>query len=183
MGDALQQISERRVHVGQGSHHVTGDRSVVFSTILGSCVAACIRDPLVGVGGMNHFLLPEAPGGGAGDRRYGAQAMELLINGLLALGARRDRLEAKVFGGARMTAGFNDIGGKNAEFVRRFLHEDGIPIVSESLGGMLARRIHYTPSTGAAAQHLVQDAAVIARERVVMVRAPARDSGAVELFD
>jgi len=179
----LQQIQEQRVHVGQGSHQVTGDRSVVFSTILGSCVAACIRDPMLGVGGMNHFLLPEAPGGGAGDRRYGAQAMELLINGLLALGARRERLEAKVFGGARMTASFTDIGGKNAEFVKRYLQEDGIPIISQSLGGTLARRIHYTPSTGAAAQHLVQDAAVIARERVVMVRPPERDSGAVELFD
>lgn len=183
MNGGLQYAPERRVHVGQGSHEVTGDRSVVYSTILGSCVAACIRDPLVGVGGMNHFLLPEAPGGGAGDRRYGAQAMELLINGLLALGARRDRLEAKVFGGARMTASFNDIGGKNAEFVQRFLQEDGIPIISQSLGGTLARRIHYTPSTGAAAQHLVQDAAVIARERVVIARAPERDSGAVELFD
>lgn len=177
-----QDLPERRVHVGQGSHQVTGDRSVVFSTILGSCVAACIRDPVLGVGGMNHFLLPEAPGGGAGDRRYGAQAMELLINGLLALGARRERLEAKVFGGARMTTSFNDIGGKNAEFVRRFLQEDGIPIVSQSLGGTLARRIHFTPSTGAAAQHLVQDAAVVARERIV-VAAPQRDTGAVELFD
>ncbi len=182
MNRDLRPTQERRVHVGQGSHQVSGDPSVVFSTILGSCVAACIRDPLIGVGGMNHFLLPEAPGGGAGDRRYGAQAMELLINGLLSMGARRDRLEAKVFGGARMTASFNDIGGKNAEFVRRFLLEDGIPIISESMGGALARRIHFTPSTGAAAQHLVQDAAVIARERVV-VRAPARDSGAVELFD
>lgn len=182
MNPDFQDIPERRVHVGQGSHEVTGDRSVVFSTILGSCVAACIRDPVLEVGGMNHFLLPEAPGGGAGDRRYGAQAMELLINGLLALGARRERLEAKVFGGARMTASFNDIGGKNAEFVRRFLHEDGIPIVSQSLGGVFARRIHFTPSTGAAAQHLVQDAAVIARERLV-VCAPQRDTGAVELFD
>ncbi|MDB5421046.1 MAG: CheD [Brevundimonas sp.] len=81
-----------------------------------------------------------------------------------------------------MTASFNDIGGKNAEFVRRFLHEDGIPIVSQSLGGVLARRIHFTPSTGGAAQHLVQDAAVIARERII-VCAPQRDTGAVELFD
>ncbi|WP_396593970.1 chemotaxis protein CheD [Brevundimonas sp. R86498] len=183
MTPGLEPIHERRVHVGQGSHEVSGDRSVIFSTILGSCVAACVRDPVLGIGGMNHFLLPEAPGGGAGDRRYGAQAMELLINGLLAMGARRDRLEAKVFGGARMTSSFNDIGGKNAEFVQRFLQEDGIPIISQSLGGTLARRIHYTPTTGAAAQHLVQDAAVIARERVVMVRKPERDSGAVELFD
>ncbi|MBX9615139.1 MAG: chemotaxis protein CheD [Brevundimonas sp.] len=183
MPPGLEHIHERRVHVGQGSHEVSGDRSVIFSTILGSCVAACVRDPVIGVGGMNHFLLPEAPGGGAGDRRYGAQAMELLINGLLAMGARRDRLEAKVFGGARMTSAFNDIGGKNAEFVQRFLQEDGIPIISHSLGGTLARRIHYTPTTGAAAQHLVQDAAVLARERVVMVRKPERDSGAVELFD
>jgi chemotaxis protein CheD len=181
MGTVRQDIRERRVHVGQGSHQVSGDPAVVFSTILGSCVAACIRDPVMGIGGMNHFLLPEAPGGGAGDRRYGAQAMELLINGLLALGARRDRLEAKVFGGARMIASFNDIGGANAEFVRRFLLEDGIPIISQSLGGTLARRIHFTPSTGAAAQHLVQDAAVVTRERVI-VTAPVRDTGAVELF-
>jgi len=174
--------AERRLHVVQGSHLVSAEREVVLSTILGSCVAACIRDPVAGVGGMNHFLLPEAPGGGQGDRRYGVQAMELLINALLALGARRDRLEAKVFGGARMTAGLTDIGAKNAEFVRRFLSEDGIPIVGESLGGLLARRVHYTPSTGAAAQQLVRDPTIMVEERIRTARPAPRDLGTVELF-
>jgi len=172
------------VHVVQGSHHVTGDHGVVLSTILGSCVAACVWDPVARVGGMNHFLLPEAPDNGAGDRRYGVQAMELLINGLLQLGARRERLEAKVFGGARMTVGFSDIGAKNAEFVRRFLRDEEIRLVAESLGGDQARRLHFTPTTGRASQHLVRDPAVMARERVLTRPAPAaaNSTGDLELF-
>ena len=84
---------ERRVHVGQGEHYVTDDPHVMLSTILGSCVAMCLRDPGAGIGGMNHFLLPEGEGAGTdAGRRYGAYAMELLINDVLKRGGRRDRL-------------------------------------------------------------------------------------------
>ena len=94
-----------RVHVGQGEHYVTADPTVMLTTILGSCVAMCLRDPVAGVGGMNHFLLPEGSGSGPeAGRRYGAYAMEVLINDCLKRGARRDRLEAKLFGGERRQA-------------------------------------------------------------------------------
>jgi len=176
---------ETRVHVGQGEFEVTDRHDLVFSTILGSCVSACIRDPSLGIGGMNHFLLPEAPGSGADDRRYGVQAMELLVNALLAMGANRYRLEAKVFGGGRMSAGLVDIGGKNVAFVRQFLVDEGIPIVSESLGGLQARRIHFWPATGRAKQQLVVDPTVAARERALAQRAERAEreaGGELELF-
>ena len=163
--------SEIRVHVGQGEFEVTDRHNLVFSTILGSCVSACIRDPSLGIGGMNHFLLPAAPGSGADDRRYGVQAMELLVNALLAMGANRHRLEAKVFGGGRMSAGLVDIGSKNVTFVRQFLGDEGIPIVGESLGGLQARRIHFWPATGRAKQQLVADPGLAARERALAERA------------
>src|SRR5580692_5502055 len=95
-----------RIHLIQGDCRVTADPEVIMTTVLGSCIATCMRDPVAMVGGMNHFLLPEGQGT---DRptsmRYGAHAMELLVNALLTLGARRERLEAKLFGGARMTDG------------------------------------------------------------------------------
>ena len=172
--------TERRIHVGQGEHHVTSDRSVMLTTILGSCVAMCLRDPDTGVGGMNHFLLPEGDGAGTdAGRRYGAYAMELLINDVLKAGARRDRLQAKLFGGGRMFASLKDVGLANADFAERFLRDEGIPVVGGSLRGMGGRRLHYWPSTGRALQRAVTD-------NHVPVSAPppaaARDSGAVELF-
>lgn len=171
----------RRIHVVQGGHTVSGDADACLTTILGSCVAACVWDPQAGLGGMNHFLLPEAPGGAPGDRRYGVQAMELLINGLLARGACRNRLRAKVFGGARMTPGMADIGEQNARFVRRFLRDEGIPLDGESLGGSAARRIQFWPSTGRARQTLVDPGGVIAEERRPQP-APVSVGGDLELF-
>jgi chemotaxis protein CheD len=91
----------------QGEFKVSDDPNVVLSTILGSCVAACMRDPVAGVGGMNHFLLPgQANGTGGEATRYGVHLMELLINGLLKKGARRERIEAKIIGGAKTISGF-----------------------------------------------------------------------------
>lgn len=147
--------SERRVHVVQGAHEVSDDPGVCLTTVLGSCVSACVWDPVAGVGGMNHFLLPEAPYGVSADRRYGVHAMELLINALLARGARREQLRAKVFGGARMSAGMIDIGGRNGDFIRRFLTDEGIVLEAESLGGSQARRIQFWPVGGRARQHRV----------------------------
>ena len=95
------EAAAKRVHIIQGEYKVVSDPDVVLTTILGSCVAACLRDPVSGVGGMNHFLLPGTGSVTGGDAtRYGVHLMELLINGLLKQGARRDRLEAKIFGGA-----------------------------------------------------------------------------------
>lgn len=141
-----------KIHVIQGEFRVVANPNVVLATILGSCVAACLRDPEVGVGGMNHFLLPGETGGTDVAERYGVHLMELLVNGLLKRGARRERLEGKLFGGARMLDGLPDIGSKNAEFARRFLRNEGIRIVAEDLGGIRGRRLEYYPVSGRARQ-------------------------------
>lgn len=148
-------LPERLIHVIQGDYAVARDDSSVLTAILGSCVAACIRDPVSGVGGMNHFLLPEAKASSSEQVLYGAQSMELLINALLKAGARKDRLEAKIFGGARMIAGLSDIGQSNGEFARRFLRNENIPCIAESLGGTKARRIRFWPASGRAKQMLL----------------------------
>ena len=174
-----------RVHIVQGEHHVTGHPDAVLTTLLGSCVAACIRDPIAGVGGMNHFLLP---GGRArqADReaqRYGVQAMELLVNALLSAGARRERLEAKLFGGARLIDGLTDIGNQNAEFAVRFLAAEGIRHIGGSLRGELGRKVQFWPVSGRARQSLMEreSAQVFDVERRIRPVAPA-ETGAVELF-
>ena len=148
---------ERRIHIVQGEYKVTDDPDVVVSTLLGSCVAACIRDPAAGVGGMNHFLLPGEDGRSYNHEaeRYGDYLMELLINGLMKQGAHRDRLQAKLFGGARMMGGLSDIGKKNAEFAERYLKHEGIAVVGKDLGGERGRRLQYWPVSGRARQAYV----------------------------
>ncbi|QCI98767.1 chemoreceptor glutamine deamidase CheD [Agrobacterium larrymoorei] len=144
----------KRVHIIQGEFKIANDPDVVLSTILGSCVAACLRDPVAGVGGMNHFLLPGTGGMGGGDAtRYGVHLMELLINGLLKQGARRDRLEAKVFGGAKTIASFSNVGEQNALFANQFLRDEGIRVVGGSTGGDLGRKVEFWPVSGRARQH------------------------------
>lgn len=112
-----------------------------MTTILGSCVAACMRDPLARVGGMNHFLLP----GVDGDEgmRYGVQSMELLVNALLRRGARRERMEVKLFGGGRLISGLTDVGSQNAAFAERFVRDEGLTYAGGSLRGDRARRIQF----------------------------------------
>jgi chemotaxis protein CheD len=139
-----------KFHVVQGEHRVSGNPEETLLTILGSCVSACLYDPIRRVGGMNHFLL--ADGDGQEAMRYGAYAMEILINDLLKIGASRDRLEAKLFGGAKIMERLNDIGAENILFARRFLATEGIPVVGESLGGRRARRIEFWPVGGRARQ-------------------------------
>ncbi|MGV9010941.1 chemotaxis protein CheD [Brevundimonas sp.] len=171
----------RKIHVGQGEHHVTDDPDTMLTTILGSCVAMCLRDPVIGVGGMNHFLLPEGDGGGtAAGRRYGAYAMEVLINDCLKAGAKRERMEAKLFGGGRMFDALRDVGLANAEFAERFLRDEGIAMVGGSLRGIGGRRVQYWPVSGRALQRAVNDAHTPTppMKRI----APVVDSGALELF-
>ena len=143
---------ERTLHIVQGEHAISADRGLVLVTILGSCVAACLRDPYAGIGGMNHFLLPGRDDAGQEDHaeRYAVHAMELLVNGLLSQGASRRRLEAKLFGGACTMRGLADVGSKNGAFAVAFLTREGIPIVSECLGGRAGRRIQYWPVEGRA---------------------------------
>lgn len=170
---------ERVLHVIQGTFEVSNDPNVMMSTILGSCVATCLFDPAARIGGMNHYLLAE--GHGSDSVRYGVNAMELLINGLLKKGADRSRLRAKVFGGGRMMQGMFDIGSDNAAFARDFLAREGIPIDGESLGGDRGRRIRFWPTTGRARQLLLGKAEAIPAEPLKPAPPPAEASG-VELF-
>ena len=172
-----------RILVVQGEYVVTDDPHAVLVTLLGSCVSACMRDPVSGVGGLNHFLLP-GDDQRSDQMRHGVHAMELLVNGLLARGARRDRLEAKIFGGARMVSGLTDVGRQNALFAERFLQREGIPIVGSSLGGEQARRLQFWPVSGRVRQLFVEkqaDTVFEAERRRPVPVAPVND-GAVELF-
>lgn len=149
----MTEAAAKRVHIIQGEYKVVDDPDVVLTTILGSCVAACLRDPVAGVGGMNHFLLPGTVGAGGGDAtRYGVHLMELLINDMLKKGARRDRIEAKVFGGAKTIASFSNVGEQNVAFALQFLKDEGIPVVSSSTGGEHGRKIEFWPVSGRARQ-------------------------------
>ncbi|MDB5438438.1 MAG: cheD [Caulobacteraceae bacterium] len=171
----------RRINIVQGEYQVSSEPDLVLTTLLGSCVAACIRDPQAGVGGMNHFLLPGEEG--SLGRHYGVQAMELLINGLLKRGARRERMEAKLFGGAHLFAGLAEVGAQNAAFAEGFLKDEGIRFVGGSLKGDCGRRLQYWPVSGRARQILLgqSDSALIAAERARNV-AHAAEAGAMELF-
>jgi chemotaxis protein CheD len=135
-----------------GEFYATAQDEVIV-TVLGSCVAACLLDPIAMVGGMNHFMLPMKEGDRDPDvfyaARYGAAAMEYLINDLLHLGAQRDRLVAKAFGGGRVMQGISsDVGGRNVDFVRQFLRNEGIPLWNEDMGGSLPRKVYFFPHTG-----------------------------------
>lgn len=139
----------------QGRYAIGTRSGDVLVTILGSCVATCLFDPVAGVGGLNHFLLPDGHRDDPNSAKYGLNLMELLINALLKAGARRDRLQGKLFGGARMLAGITSIGDLNADFARRFLAEEGIPCLSASLGGEQARKLRFWPRDGRAQQLLL----------------------------
>lgn len=173
----------RRVHVVQGEHAIsTGDPGEMMTTVLGSCVAACIRDPKKRIGGMNHFLLP-GESGGADDVRFGVYAMEVLINGLLTAGAKRQNLEAKLFGGGRMMQGLSDVGASNARFAKSFIENEGITYLGGSLGGDAARRIQFWPYDGFARQALIDGALEQETKRERKVAEVAKpDDGELELF-
>ena len=142
-----------------GEFYVTGKSDEMIVTVLGSCVAACIRDPVTGIGGMNHFMLAQhtsgAWGGDLRSARFGNFAMEKLINELLKAGCARERLEVKVFGGGNVTDTSNAVGTENAEFVLRYLAAEGLRCAAQDLGGTQPRRIHYYPTTGRVVRRLL----------------------------
>jgi chemotaxis protein CheD len=166
-------------HVIQGEQAVSDNVDTTLQTVLGSCVAACLHDPVRRIGGMNHFLLPDD--GDGTDMRYASAAMERLVNELLKNGAERDQLEAKLFGGARIMPNLPDIGRRNAESALAFLRNEGIPCRSQSLGGNQARRVRFWPATGRAQQLLIER-----RDAVETRRSPPNDraasDGSIELF-
>lgn len=137
-----------------GEYYVTTQAEMV-TTVLGSCVAACIRDSVFGIGGMNHFMLPEKTAESSWDQttvnaatRFGSYAMEHLINDILKFGGRRENLEVKVFGGGKVLTGMSDIGHKNAKFVLEYLHTEHLRVASEDLGDVYPRKVVYYPETG-----------------------------------
>lgn len=174
---------ERRINIIQGEYQVSADAGAVITTMLGSCVAACLHDPLAKAGGMNHFLLAggsATPGVGEAER-HGVHLMELLVNGMLKLGASRDRLRAKLFGGARAMHGLTDIGAENARFARAFLAREGIAIVGVSLGGEIGRRIQFWPASGRARQLFMSKSEAVPALAARM-QPPLPPSGDLELF-
>ena len=178
---------ERRLHLTQGQFKVSGDADVVLMTTLGSCVAACLHDPVARVGGMNHFLLPEGSGPhsavGSEAMRYGAYAMEVLVNALLRAGGRRDRLQGKLFGGARLSGRLADIGGDNVAFAETFLRREGISYLGGSVRGQSARRIQYWPECGRARQLFLERSVDVMVELERGRTLAHRESGAVDWFE
>jgi chemotaxis protein CheD len=161
--------------VHQGDCLVSNETDLTFSTVLGSCVSACIRDRVANIGGMNHFLLAEQSAS-AQDRygasaRYGAFAMEQLINKVLTRGSgKKGNLEIKVFGGGKINGALDDIGLKNIAFVREFLAAEGYEMVKEDLGGTYARRVMFKPHSGRAFVKRLDNAvnASIAKEELAV---------------
>lgn len=137
------------VKVLPGEYYVSADDLVVM-TVLGSCIAACIWDPRVRVGGMNHFMLPE--GGSDSGGRYGSYAMELLINELMKQGARRETMQAKVFGGGAVMSSFTtmNVGERNTKFVLDYLQTERIAVVSKDVLDVHPRKVCFFPATGKA---------------------------------
>ncbi len=140
--------------ISPGEYYFT-DHDMLIVTVLGSCVSACIRDKKTGIGGMNHFMLPDSAKADKDNpvsesMRYGTYAMEVLINELLRNGAKRENLEAKIFGGGNVLRSFtaNNVGERNAAFVKKFLKDENILVTSEDLLDIYPRKVYYFPKTG-----------------------------------
>ncbi|AIT81166.1 chemotaxis protein CheD [Novosphingobium pentaromativorans] len=172
-----------RLTVLQGQFKVSSGPRVELSTVLGSCVATCLYDPEIELGGMNHFLLPEPPSGrnpGEVDVHYGVYLMEMLINEMLSYGAHKNRLRAHLYGGANIRAGMQQIGTANAEFARGFLRSERIELVREDLGGANARRVDFRPASGKVRCRTVASSDAPEIQAPPMIRQAPR--GEVELF-
>jgi chemotaxis protein CheD len=172
-----------------GEYFVT-DKNMLLVTVLGSCVAACIRDTRTGMGGMNHFMLPDSGGKEilGTSARYGTYAMEVLINHLLKMGASRSRLEAKVFGGGAVmeTLKSSNVGVRNAEFVLNFLKTERIPIAAKDLLNTYPRKVYFFPATGKVLlkkMHKVRNDTLYTRESEYLNRLGSTPvSGEIEIF-
>ena len=178
------------VKILPGQYHAARGQGAI-TTVLGSCVSTCLWDPVERIGGMNHFMLPgdaaSADSPWAASARFGIYAMELLINDMLRLGADRRRMVAKVFGGARLLAGFDrlDVGAKNSEFVLEFLRVEGIQVLARDLLDVCPRKVHFFVATGKVQVKrlsLAPAETVQRREREYLSRLAPRRGGEVEIF-
>ena len=175
--------------IGPGELYAS-KRNILIVTVLGSCVSACLMDPVVRIGGMNHFMLPERAGNStllSEPARYGAHAMEMLINNLLSMGARRERLEAKVFGAGRVLPGMSDVGARNAQFALEYLERERIPVKARDVGGQNARKVYLFVKTGRVLVkeiNQLRNDTVINRERAYAVEMGEKKitGGGIELF-
>lgn len=177
-----------------GEYFVTKNKELI-TTVLGSCVSACVRDPFNQVGGMNHFLLP-LKSNESWDKgthfmseatRYGNYAMEHMINDILKNGGKKQNLEVKVFGGSRIMEAMTDIGKSNIDFVHAFLEQEGLSVSSEDLGGINPRKVVFDPRSGKVwvkkLKHLHNDT-IINRENNYRTELDSSSfEGEIDLFD
>ncbi|MBO1924437.1 chemoreceptor glutamine deamidase CheD [Thiomicrorhabdus sp. 6S3-12] len=142
------------VKILPGEFYVTQDNERI-ETVLGSCIAACVRDPIAGVGGMNHFMLPVEKNTASVSElsdanRYGNYAMENLVNSILTKGGRRERLEFKLFGGGRIMSSMTNIGWYNIGFAFDYVYTEGFQLVAQDIGDIFPRKVIYYPNSGRA---------------------------------
>lgn len=188
--------SRYTVKVLPGEYYVSRQDEMI-STVLGSCVSACIYDRRLKIGGMNHFMLPEPTGDRGGERdswsatvgraaRYGNDAMEHLINALLKAGSRREDWDVKIFGGGRVLTQMTDVGQRNIAFVQRYLETERLPVAASDLGDIYPRQVQFFPATGKVRVRQMRgrdETALVAREKQYLKQL-ANDpiTGEVELF-
>ena len=177
-----------------GEFYVTREDEIIV-TVLGSCVSACVRDPFVGVGGMNHFMLPVSGNNKLHDMsvisdstRYGNYAMEHLINEVLKRGGMRNRIEVKIFGGGRVLKSMSDVGKKNIDFVVDYLLQENLAIESQDVGDIYPRKVIYNPKSGKVLVKKLQSThndTILRREEIYVhdLEDKPVDDGSVELFD
>lgn len=182
------------VKILPGEYYVTRNDEAI-TTVLGSCVSACVRDPVAQLGGMNHFMLPDDSSGrenGGADSfdtletRYGSYAMETLINDLLRLGAQRERLEIKLFGGGRILTSMTDIGARNIAFIKAYLDLESLRIAAQDLGGERPRKVVYFPANGRVRVKTlrpIENRSIADREQLYLARLRRlQEGGEVEIF-
>src|ERR1700731_4012234 len=190
------QLDSWTVKILPGEYYVTRADEAI-STVLGSCISACVRDPVRNVGGMNHFMLPEDASTGPNNwldpavglaTRHGSYAMESLINDLLKLGATRERLEIKLFGGGRILAGMTDVGERNIDFIKSYIQLEGLRIAAEDMGGTQPRKVIYFPASGRCKLRKlpqVENRTISHHEQLYRdsLKKQATDGGDVDLFE
>jgi chemotaxis protein CheD len=181
------QLEAAKILPGQ---YLAAADDIVIVTVLGSCVSACLWDPLRRIGGMNHFMLPgaaRADGAAPASATLGVYAMEVLINRMLKLGAERGRLQAKVFGGASVLEGMDalNVGTQNGAFVLEFLAEERIPVSAQDLYDVCPRKVYFFPASGKVlVKRLgpVRIDSIERREREYLAQIKRGRAGEVEIF-
>ena len=166
--------------IKQGEFRVSKSSEDRFLCVLGSCIATCFFDPVARVGGMNHFLLPGRDPAATGEVKYGAHAMEQLVNALLRSGASRTRLQVSLFGGAKVIKSGGSIGANNAQFARDFVTSERFHLHDVDVGGTHGRRLSFSPATGATKVEILHNDAVLQRQ--TMAPPQPRQNGSIELF-